>query len=319
MSAVDAQTSRHILKHCFQSTLMSSRTIIIASHAVEALAPMADHAVFLEDGRAKWRDNGPDLLNTEFMAHLQTKDTDSNGQGSSSKPQGTASGFGEDLDVRQGLDDYVVQRAPLKTPRQVLLDEDKIKGAIDRQHWINLVRQNGGPVFFAAYLVTTGCSLAMPVVENSVLKWVNDPFTRHGGRAHSSLPLTGHGQAKHGALAPSSGSRCIQRYEPKSSASHLQLTVSGGGPCYRLKCLCVPHVLARWFHSSEEGMSTIPSRLRLVRGSLLRYTLQCKTASFEQRCRSSRRPESVPLHNALGVIWQVTIVTSSTCRELTRR
>lgn len=72
ISAVDAQTSQHILKHCFQSSLMTGRTIIIASHAVESLAPLADKAIFLEDGTAKWQGLGPDLLESECMAHLKT-------------------------------------------------------------------------------------------------------------------------------------------------------------------------------------------------------------------------------------------------------
>jgi ABC-type Na+ transport system ATPase subunit NatA len=73
ISAVDAHTSQHIINKCFQSPLMAGRTIIIASHAVEALAPLADQAIYLDEGRVQWQGTGPELLESEHMSHLNRK------------------------------------------------------------------------------------------------------------------------------------------------------------------------------------------------------------------------------------------------------
>lgn len=72
ISAVDAQTSQHIIKHCFSSSLMSDRTVILASHAVESLASLAAHAIYLDDA-CLWQDSGSQLLETEHMAHLKSE------------------------------------------------------------------------------------------------------------------------------------------------------------------------------------------------------------------------------------------------------
>lgn len=176
ISAVDAQTSRHILKYCFLSPLMAGRTIIIASHAVESLAPIADKALFLEDGIVAWQGTGPALLESEYMAHLKTS-------GSSSDMVATRTTDVNVSDAASGSqappqmqplikspEDFEVQRAPLKTPRQVLVDEKKLKGAVDVKHWTDLLRLNGGVSFFAIYIVFTGINAVMPVINNTVLK-----------------------------------------------------------------------------------------------------------------------------------------------------
>lgn len=51
---------------------MARRAVIITSHAVEALASIADQAIFLQDGRVEWEGFGSEVLQSERVVHLWT-------------------------------------------------------------------------------------------------------------------------------------------------------------------------------------------------------------------------------------------------------
>ncbi|ORY32179.1 ABC transporter type 1, transmembrane domain-containing protein [Naematelia encephala] len=51
LSAVDAQTARHLHVHCLKGTLMRGRTCILVSHAIPLVAPSAAYIVSLDGGR----------------------------------------------------------------------------------------------------------------------------------------------------------------------------------------------------------------------------------------------------------------------------
>ncbi|RXK42365.1 ATP-binding cassette transporter [Tremella mesenterica] len=50
LSAVDAQTGRHLFTHCLQGPLVQGRTIILVTHAVSLVAPAASFVVILDSG-----------------------------------------------------------------------------------------------------------------------------------------------------------------------------------------------------------------------------------------------------------------------------
>lgn len=50
LSAVDAQTARHLYVHCLQGRLMRNRTVILVTHAVSLVAPAAQMVVMLDAG-----------------------------------------------------------------------------------------------------------------------------------------------------------------------------------------------------------------------------------------------------------------------------
>lgn len=153
---------------------MAGRTIIIASHAVESLAPLADKAIFLEDGTAKWQGRGQELLESDFMAHLKTggspDNLDENNRPEAPTSVSVAKGSDQSELSKKGPQDFVVQRAPLKTPRQLLVDENKIKGAVDAKYWLELIRMNGDTLFFAAYISLSVLTMLSPVLTGVILK-----------------------------------------------------------------------------------------------------------------------------------------------------
>lgn len=166
ISAVDAQTSQHIIKHCFQSDLVSNRTLVIASHAVEALAPLAQHAVFLEDGTAAWQGKGSDLLNSSFMSHLQTSVTVEDPEAISTALVPASPNSEQLLSAK----DFDMRSQEMKTPKQLIQEELQKQGKTDIRLWKQLIRESGGWQFWfgsAVLLISVG---VLPVLQRAVLK-----------------------------------------------------------------------------------------------------------------------------------------------------
>lgn len=172
ISAVDAETAQHIIKHCFQGPIMQGRTVIIASHAVEALGPLAEKAIFLDQGQVVWKGTGPELLASKHMLHLM----------SDIKAETMAQSDNEKriIDLadlippskRESPNDFVIQEAPLKTPKQLILDEKRGKGHITYKLCLKLIQYNGSWIFHFGMLVILLAVATAPVASRHVLEWV---------------------------------------------------------------------------------------------------------------------------------------------------
>ncbi|KAE8542368.1 hypothetical protein D1P53_001144 [Cryptococcus gattii VGV] len=182
ISAVDAQTSQHIIKHCFSSSLMSGRTVILASHAVESLASLAAHAIYLDDGRCLWQGSGRQLLETAHMAHLKSESRSPSRLPSrlpsrerlkaepkinrKDKKKGEKP---ESLDVRAAKGKFEIREAVPKTPKQLVIEEERAVGAVDLIHWKNLLKFNGNGVYWGAAFTLMMAAVLAPVCERKVL------------------------------------------------------------------------------------------------------------------------------------------------------
>lgn len=166
ISAVDAHTASHIIEHCFKGPVMAGRTIIIASHAVEALAPLASYAVYLEDGTAAWIGTGPGLLNSEFMTHLKT---DSSGV-LSSEAAGSLESAEQVTDEGATKESFEILDAVPKTPRQLILEEQQVKRTIPMNRWAELRDFNGNRLFWIVLTILLLMSTFGPVAERRVLE-----------------------------------------------------------------------------------------------------------------------------------------------------
>jgi ABC-type multidrug transport system ATPase subunit len=149
---------------------MVGRTVIIASHAVEALAPLADQAIFLDAGRVVWQGDGSALMDSEHMAHLKTEKEQHPQEQKSEEPNL------ELLEKRRGSENpqdaqtFEIKEAPPKTPRQLIMDEARAKGNVDLRHWRELMGFNGGKVFWEIMTALLLGSSIMPIVERRVLE-----------------------------------------------------------------------------------------------------------------------------------------------------
>jgi hypothetical protein len=153
---------------------MAGRTLIIASHAVESLAPIADQAIFIDAGRVVWQGTGPDILASEHMAHLKTETANSGGDDSTS-----IGGDPSENRRRSSLIDnaqaFEIKEHPLKTPRQLMMEEHKAKGTVDVSHWRELISFNGGKTFWLVLAALLLGTVAAPVAERGVLEYVQTP------------------------------------------------------------------------------------------------------------------------------------------------
>lgn len=149
---------------------MTGRTVIIASHAVETLAPLADQAIFLDAGRVVWKGNGPGLMASEHMQHLKSGHQD-HPQSSQAEIPST-----ELLEKRRGSGGpetavkFEIKESPPKTPKQLVMDEFREKGIVDMRVWKELIKFNGGKFFRLGTIVLLFSSSLMPVFERRVLE-----------------------------------------------------------------------------------------------------------------------------------------------------
>jgi ABC-type multidrug transport system ATPase subunit len=179
ISAVDAQTSKHIIQNCFQSDIMKGRTIIIASHAVESLAPLAHHSIFLDDGRAVWTGSGKELLDSEYMKHLRTgsvavHELDPADQENKAEAPTIAILENDDHlhegEIDKEIKDFDVKEAVPRTPKQLIAEEERSKGDVDLNHWRDLMTLNGNNMFWAAVAVILILCNLLPVASRRVLE-----------------------------------------------------------------------------------------------------------------------------------------------------
>lgn len=175
LSAVDASTCQHIIHHCLLYPQVVGRTVIIASHAVEALAPISQRAFFLGDGTCLWQGSGPDLMATEHMSHLkaESQETQASALDIVGEEHAKSSGFDETQkakDLEIGASEFEIRVAPAKTPRQMLVDEKRAHGAVESRYWLELVRMCGGRLFLTSFLVLTLGSVLGPVAERALVE-----------------------------------------------------------------------------------------------------------------------------------------------------
>ena len=167
ISAVDAETSQHIIQHCFKSPLMAGRTVIIASHAVETLAQLANQAIFLENGRAVWQGSGHELLETEYMAHLKSDPMVMNEKVGMTTPANKTPQQSEQMSTAETFE---VKEATSKTPKQLVIEEERSKGVVEFSLWWDLLALGGGHTFWCMLVILLVVHLLAPVAHRKVLE-----------------------------------------------------------------------------------------------------------------------------------------------------
>jgi ABC-type multidrug transport system ATPase subunit len=76
-SALDADTSKHVLDHGIHGQLADNRTRILASHHTGLCLPKADYCVILGDGTALYSGSPAELKQREgFTKHMSSHDLD---------------------------------------------------------------------------------------------------------------------------------------------------------------------------------------------------------------------------------------------------
>ncbi|CCA72145.1 related to multidrug resistance protein [Serendipita indica DSM 11827] len=75
LAAVDMHTARHLTQHCFASSLMQGRTVILVTHHVSLCIPLADYLVEISSGRIVKQGRVEDLRKSGELDEVLSQDT----------------------------------------------------------------------------------------------------------------------------------------------------------------------------------------------------------------------------------------------------
>jgi ABC-type multidrug transport system ATPase subunit len=157
---------------------MAGRTVIIASHAVESLAPLAQNALFLDAGSVVWSGVGSELLESEHMTHLKTElpevpptpiDGDAE-EPTTNERRASVNVLNGGVPDTLGGAEFEVRKPIAKTPRQLIMEDERAKGTIDLKHWKDLMGLNGGKLFWIGLAAILFASCVLPVAERKTLE-----------------------------------------------------------------------------------------------------------------------------------------------------
>lgn len=146
---------------------MAGRTVIMATHSVESLAPLASHTVFLDDGQAIWQGTGNELLESRHMAHLKTASSSEENY----CPAGQVMEKQESQDMKE-MKPFEIKEATPKTPKQLIIEEKQARGSVDLKYWQELLHFNGNSLFWVAVIIVTVATCLVPVARQRTLEYV---------------------------------------------------------------------------------------------------------------------------------------------------
>lgn len=125
--------------------------------------------LILNEGRAVWQGSGPSLLQSKYMAHLNTQSAiQETAKPNDSLPTAEKVALGT---LENSADSTIkMNSAHGKTPKQVLLDESKGNGDLNSAHWRGLVHIMGTPFWWAVVAVLIGTSSLIPLASRKFLE-----------------------------------------------------------------------------------------------------------------------------------------------------
>ncbi len=180
LSAVDAQTARHLHVHCLMGPLMGGRTVILVSHAVNLVVPSAAFVVMLDDGHVV-ASGTPSELMASGALELGEDEHEQNNPLSSSTPTPDSPHdiIEENLDRSAG-DALETQKQVLmnkaapeatKLEKQLVAKETQGQGSIGIATYLLYFRSMGGLPYWVIIAVAFFGATALQIALNA---WIKD-------------------------------------------------------------------------------------------------------------------------------------------------
>lgn len=163
LSAVDASTASRMISRCLQGPLCRNRSIVIVSHAVSSLAPLAAFACYLREGRVVFKGTGRDLMNSELL-----QDSPSRG--------GSETDLASSRATLVDPDDKSPDRSAIKALLQrssvtkLIQDESQSRGSASWAIWRDFLARNGSYIFWSLVVMFELVVAAGPLLQRSALK-----------------------------------------------------------------------------------------------------------------------------------------------------
>ncbi|OCF40975.1 ATP-binding cassette transporter [Kwoniella heveanensis CBS 569] len=205
LSAVDAQTARHLYDNVLQGSLTQGRTVIMVTHQVNLVAPAAKLVVMLEDGQVIGA-GSPGELASSGILDLHENDSDKGKADSASQTASTSTTLtpisGEDLieatlDAPEDSDALEVQKQvdadkaaetteEVKLAKQLVAAETSGQGMVGLSTYWLYFKSMGGVLFWFVVISAFLGSQILQVANNAWIKeWANADDA-----ASSSTPST---------------------------------------------------------------------------------------------------------------------------------
>nr|XP_018261799.1 ATP-binding cassette transporter [Kwoniella dejecticola CBS 10117]OBR83957.1 ATP-binding cassette transporter [Kwoniella dejecticola CBS 10117] len=198
LSAVDAQTARHLYDNVLQGTLIEGRTVIMVTHQVNLVAPASKFVVLLEDGQVT-ASGSPTELSSNGYLDLHESSTSSTPTASSS------AGFPPTQPVADDLIEPVLDTEPAEilevqkqadvdkaaeTTSEVKLDKQLVAAETSGQgmvgfgtYWLYFKSMGSGLFWFIVIFAFIGSQILQIANNTWIKEWANS-----NDRASSLLP-----------------------------------------------------------------------------------------------------------------------------------
>ena len=190
LSAVDAQTARHLYVHCLQGKLVAGRTVILVTHAVNLVAPAAAFAVMLDGGRVTAQGTPHELAAAGRLDLTEVDfETPSTSSTLAASPHEVEDNIEATLDEGEGDElkaakSVQADKAAPETLRLVAA-ESQSQGVIDFRYYRLYWSSMGGIAFWLLIVVVYLGTQGLQIANNA---WIRD-WANASDRASRLLDL----------------------------------------------------------------------------------------------------------------------------------
>lgn len=192
LSAVDAQTARHIYKNVLQGPLMKGRTCILVTHAVSLCLPAAAFVVMLDDGQVAASGTPSELAASGTLSSEDLDDTAADDDEDAAPQAGTSAFSRLTATIEDDLDganhDALVAKKAADADKAAELGNKKLvqaetssQGATSLRTYLLYFKSMGGLPFWLLALTALIGTQVLQVLTNAwVRDWTNanDPSQR---------------------------------------------------------------------------------------------------------------------------------------------
>jgi hypothetical protein len=180
ISALDAHTSRWVAEELFAGPLTKNRTVILVTHHIKLLVPVAAHVVLLDNGDVKYSGPVKGFVEAGHMEELdETEDDGAVSTSTQLQPEIEGVLEGSQMGMAGGLaeadskkKDNAENAVPARPPRKLVEDEARQTGGISRGVWKTYLQAQGSTIFWICFGVITVIGSSPPLVERYILnRW----------------------------------------------------------------------------------------------------------------------------------------------------
>ncbi|WWD19355.1 hypothetical protein CI109_103814 [Kwoniella shandongensis] len=199
LSAVDAQTARHIYDHVLQGPLTKGRTVIMVTHQVNLVAPAAGYIVMLDNGRVTASGSPAELSSS---GNLELTEEDNSGSTTASTST-TLTPTGDNIESQLDGDESEALEAQkkidadkaaktteeAKLAKQLVAAETSGQGTVGIATYLLYLKSMGGLFFWIAIISAFFGSHTLQVVNNA---WIKEWANSNGNSASSIVETARH-------------------------------------------------------------------------------------------------------------------------------